>query len=325
MRGPQSLRALIILVFLRAALVGPGFSQQPQEAPQERKPLILRPLPPGASANDSGVVEIGHLEDLASRLLHHAPDAGCQPGDCTILVTDFVFPDGFTSPNGIQWANQLSTLFASSEKHFHVVDRSLFKAFLEKERISAKLQNSEGTARWLGKQFNAKVVLVGHTRHIKDNIVELSARFLNVNDDNLIGPSSEADLLVEQSPTTLHPTDGLAPRPPLLPIPNTVNGEKVYQAGVSGAGYPTCEYMPNPPYTEAAREAHFTGTVIAEGVVGSDGALRALRIVKGAPFGLNEEVIKTMSTWRCKPAMLDGKPIATFVSLEANFRLFAGN
>jgi hypothetical protein len=27
-----------------------------------------------------------------------------------------------------------------------------------------------------------------------------------------------------------------------------------------------------------------------------------------APFGIDETVIKTVSTWKCKPAMLEGKP-----------------
>jgi protein TonB len=78
--------------------------------------------------------------------------------------------------------------------------------------------------------------------------------------------------------------------------------------------------MPNPDYTEAAREAGFSGIVTAEGVVGSDGLVKAVRIVKGAPFGIDEAVIKTVSTWKCKPAMLEGKPVPTIVPLEMNFR-----
>jgi periplasmic protein TonB len=78
--------------------------------------------------------------------------------------------------------------------------------------------------------------------------------------------------------------------------------------------------MPNPNYTEAAREAGFSGVVTAEGAVGSDGLVRAVRIVKGAPCGIDEAAIKTMSTWKCKPAVLDGKPVATVVLFETNFR-----
>jgi TonB family protein len=80
--------------------------------------------------------------------------------------------------------------------------------------------------------------------------------------------------------------------------------------------------MPKPESAEAARQAHFSGTVTAEVAVRSDGAVRATRIVTGAPFGLNEEAIEAINAWKCKPAMLDGKPVATVVPLETNFRLF---
>jgi TonB family protein len=264
-------------------------------------------------------VEVEHLPDLVARLLHHAADAGCHKDDCKILVTDFVFPDGSTFPNGIQWADDLSSLFAD-EKSIRVVDRTPFKNFLNQERFSAKLQNSEPTARWLGKQFNATVVLVGQAKMINEDVVQLSARFLNVSDSNLIGPSSEVNLQLKATTGDFSPLSGLRSPPSLPPFPDTVNGEKVYPAGINGVGLPSCYYMPNPDYTEAAREAGFSGIVTAEGVVGSDGLVKAVRIVKGAPFGIDEAVIKTVSTWKCKPAMLEGKPVPTIVPLEMNFR-----
>lgn len=115
------------------------------------------------------------------------------------------------------------------------------------------------------------------------------------------------------------PLSGLPAPPPLPPFPDTINGEKVYRAGIEGVGLPSCYYMPNPPYTEAAKEVGYSGIIIVEGAVGSDGLVRAVRIVKGAPFGLNEAVVHTVSTWKCKPAMLDGKSVATVVPFEVSF------
>jgi len=83
--------------------------------------------------------------------------------------------------------------------------------------------------------------------------------------------------------------------------------------------------MPNPNYTEAAREAAFSGIVTVEGVVGSDGLVRAVRVVKGAPFGLSESAVKTVSRWKCKPAMPDEKSVATIVPLEIRFHLSRPN
>jgi Gram-negative bacterial TonB protein C-terminal len=251
--------------------------------------------------------------------MHHAVDAGCRPGECKILVTDFVFPDGAPFPNGIQWADDLSSLFVSQEKKIQVVGRDLFKNLLQKEQISAKLQNSEPAARWLGKQFDASVVLVGKARMIGETIVELSARFLNVNDKNLIGPSSEVNLQVISPKTDIGGLTGLPAPLPLPSFPDTVDGEKVYQMGVGGVGFPNCYYMPSPRMTEAATAVEFSGIVLVEAAVGTDGAVRAVQIMKGAPFGLGDEFVKVVKTWKCKPAQLDGKPVAVITQFEANF------
>jgi Gram-negative bacterial TonB protein C-terminal len=228
--GSRPVRVLLACALFGSAVCRPAVAQQPTQAPPFRVPDPIHLNFPALSKTDSTSPEIEHLPDLAARLLHHAADAGCHEDnyDCTILVTDFVFPVG-------------ASLFAN-EKSILVVDRVQFKE-----------------------------------------------------------------------------------PPSLPPFPDTVNGEKVYPAGVNGVGLPSCYYMPNPSYTVAAREAGFSGMVTAEGVVGSDGLVRAIRIVKGAPFGMDEAVIKTIGTWKCKPAVLDGKPVATFVPFETNFRLFGPN
>lgn len=307
---------------LAAGLLGSSaLTAQSQQVPltqESRKPLDLRP---GLADAKSHAIVIEHLDDLARSLLHHAPDAGCQPGKCTILVTDFVFPDGETFPNGIWWADELSRLFARQENKLQVVDRILLAYYMRKERVPAKTAYEESSARWLGDKCEATVVLVGQARMVRSDVVELSARFLNVRDKNLIGPSSDVDLAVD-APGNLAPTDGLDPPSRLKPFPDIVNGEKVYAMGTPGMTLPSCYYMPNPPYTEKARSEKFSGRVAIEAAVGSDGVLRAIRIVEGAPFGLNEQVIKTLSTWKCKPAMLNGKPVATVVPFETSFRLY---
>jgi TonB-like protein len=231
-----------------------SYPQEPKpDDPQAKKPprLILKSAPSN-SAGDSAPPKIEQLSDLASRLLHYTGDAGCQKGACKVLVTDFVFPDGTTVPNGVQWADELALLFADQKNSIQVIDRSLFKDFWEKARISAKLQNSEPVARC-----------------------------------------------------------SILP-----PFPDTIDGEKVYHAGTQGVSVPICYYTPNPPSTEASRRANFSGTLLIEGVVGVDGTMRALRIVQGAPFGLNETALETFKSWKCKPATFEGKPVATIVPIE---------
>lgn len=147
---PRGLSAILLAEWSFAACV---FSQEPQPKIPTPKPLIVIPNKASSSPTGSGPVEIGSLNDFASRLLRHASDAGCQRASCTILVTDFVFPDGSTFPNGIWWADDLSKLFASQENKLQVVDRTVLAYFMQKENISAKTANEESTARWLGKKM----------------------------------------------------------------------------------------------------------------------------------------------------------------------------
>jgi hypothetical protein len=72
-----------------------------------------------------------------------------------------------------------------------------------------------------------------------------------------------------------------------------------------GTKPPSCIYMPNPPYTQPAREAKAGG-----------------KIVHGLPFGLNQVSMETVKTWKCNPAIQNGVPIAVIIPFEMNFRLY---
>jgi hypothetical protein len=316
-------------IFLAAGLLSlavsqSAYPQQPKPGdPQASKPprLILKSAPSN-SARDSAPPKIEQLSDLASRLLRYTGDAGCQKDNCKVLVTGFVFPDGATIPNGVRWADELSLLFADQKDSIQVIDRQLFKDFWGKAHLSAKLQNSEPVARWMARHFDATVVLIGQARMITDDVVQFSARFLNASDENLISPSAEVDLRLtitsaDFSPITQFPVPSILP-----PFPDTIDGEKVYHAGTQGVSVPSCYYTPNPPSTEASRRANFSGTLLIEGVIGLDGAMKAVRIVQGAPFDLYETVLETIKAWKCKPAALEGKPVASVVPIEVTIRTF---
>jgi len=301
-----------------------SYPQEPKPTdPQASKPprLILKSAPSN-SARDSAPPKIEQLSDLASRLLHYTGDAGCQKDNCKVLVTDFVFPDGATIPNGVQWADELSLLFADQKNSIQVIDRSLFKDFWEKAHLFAKVQTSEPVARWMARHFGATVVLVGQARMITDDVVQLSARFLNAADENLISPSSEVNLRLTIASVAFSPVADPPAIPILPPFPETIDGGKVYRAGTQGVGLPSCYNTPNPLPTEASRSANFSGTILVEGVIGVDGAMKAVRIVQGAPFDLNDTALETIKSWKCKPATLEGKPVASVVPIEVTIRNF---
>ena len=79
---------------------------------------------------------------------------------------------------------------------------------------------------------------------------------------------------------------------------------------------------PEPVYTEAARQARITGTVVLRAVFSEDGRVRHIIVIKGLPYGLTEQALIAARGIRFTPAMLDGVPVSMFIQLEYNFHLF---
>lgn len=78
---------------------------------------------------------------------------------------------------------------------------------------------------------------------------------------------------------------------------------------------------PNPRYTEAARANGIQGSVLLRVLVGEDGNVNAIRVVRGLPDGLTEQAIAAARLSKFKPAMKDGKPVPYWVVLEISFNI----
>src|SRR6266852_8103112 len=248
MTVPRHLRLLLAAGLLLFAGSPSAYPQQPapDNSATKKPPGIILKSATSNSAGESSPPKIEHLSDLASRLLQYTGDAGCQKGNCKIPATNFILATGYASPYGIQAADELAQEIARQDKTVQIIDRKLFKDQLhqlEAEQIPINILNSENVARWLGLKLGATIVLVGTAKGIVDsNIVEVSARFLNSQDVNKIGPSAEANLAPSETLPDLSP---ITP-PQLPPLPESLHGERVYRAGVNGVGTPWCDYMPSP-------------------------------------------------------------------------------
>jgi TonB family protein len=95
----------------------------------------------------------------------------------------------------------------------------------------------------------------------------------------------------------------------------------VYSIG-NGVSAPIPIYKPDPPYTKEAKAAKLQGTVVLSIVIGVDGAVTDAKPIEPFDKGLTENAIQTVKTWKFKPAMKDGKPVACRVSVEISFRFF---
>ncbi|MFI5094622.1 MAG: energy transducer TonB [Candidatus Acidiferrales bacterium] len=92
--------------------------------------------------------------------------------------------------------------------------------------------------------------------------------------------------------------------------------------GVGGVTIPACVYCPSPSYTDEARTAKFSGSVILQVVVTADGRAENISVVRKAGYGLEQSAIETVRTWQFRPAKgPDGNPVATVVPIEVTFRI----
>jgi len=85
--------------------------------------------------------------------------------------------------------------------------------------------------------------------------------------------------------------------------------------------WPELLYKNEPEYSEPARKVKQQGTVILAVDVGIDGQPHNIRIVRGLGLGLDEKAIDAVTSWRFRPALSNGRPVAAPITIEVNFRL----
>jgi len=102
---------------------------------------------------------------------------------------------------------------------------------------------------------------------------------------------------------------------------NPDNGERVFKPRDTTTP-PRPIFTPDPKYTEPAQQARFQGVVILSTVIEKTGNTGAVRIMRPLGFGLDEQAIETVKTWRFQPAERNGEPVATQMNIQIAFRLY---
>jgi TonB family protein len=76
-----------------------------------------------------------------------------------------------------------------------------------------------------------------------------------------------------------------------------------------------------PQYSEEARLAKYSGTVVLYLEIGPDGLAHNLRVVEGLGLGLDEKAVEAVRSWRFTPGTKNGEPVTVAAHIEVNFRL----
>jgi len=79
---------------------------------------------------------------------------------------------------------------------------------------------------------------------------------------------------------------------------------------------------PEPSYTEAARKAGVTGTVVLKCIFSSSGEVRNIVVMRALGFGLTSQAVQTARKIRFTPAGKDGLPVSMYMQLQYNFNLY---
>ncbi len=97
-------------------------------------------------------------------------------------------------------------------------------------------------------------------------------------------------------------------------------GGGAYRVG-GGVSAPSVLFKVDPEYSEEARKAKYSGTVLLQLVVNADGHASDIKVVRSLGLGLDEKAMEAVRKWKFKPGLKDGRPVAVHATIEVNFRL----
>jgi protein TonB len=107
-----------------------------------------------------------------------------------------------------------------------------------------------------------------------------------------------------------------------LPAPPPPLEEEEQPIRVGGpVSEPRRIFYVEPKYPEVARRAGISGTVILEVVVGKDGAVKDVQVLRAAPMGLTEAAVEAVRLWRYQPSTLNGKAVEVVLTVTVRYSL----
>jgi TonB family protein len=100
-------------------------------------------------------------------------------------------------------------------------------------------------------------------------------------------------------------------------------GADAHSACEDGIESPKLVRSAKPQYTQAALSAGIEGAILLEAVVREDGQIGDVRVLHSVDqkFGLDEEAIRALRTWRFKPATKFGQPVPILITVNMSWLL----
>lgn len=271
-------------------------------------------------------MDAGQLDSLAALTARKIREAKLTEKEPAVLVIDFFRNSpGTPSQLGSILADHFSELLSSYAAGMKVLDRNILREYLHDNWTTLEDLRSNEACLLIARQLGATGVVEGSMVKTPDQIeltLHLEGFGSSENEDDLFARRDRTITfpLTEEWLTALYKPGANYERS-ADEIPKEPG---VFIAGVNGATSPKCIYCPAPVYSDAARAARFQGTAVLSVLVDAEGHVSGIYVLKGAPFDLTGQAIKTTRDWLMEPGQKDGKPVPVRTSIEIGFRLFSG-
>jgi TonB family protein len=141
----------------------------------------------------------------------------------------------------------------------------------------------------------------------------------------IVDPSAQRIRVVSQGQIDAVPGTGKIANPlkPVNLLPNTIIAiDPNLLARVGGpVSAPSCKAT-EPNYSNEARMAAYSGTVVLDAAVWNDGSVRVMGVSHPIGFGLDQQAMAVLDRWKCTPSMRDGLPVNVQLKIQINFHLY---
>jgi protein TonB len=108
------------------------------------------------------------------------------------------------------------------------------------------------------------------------------------------------------------------PQPPPPEMSKAAPPVRIRQGGIVSAA--RLIFQPKPEYPEIAKMTRTEGAVEFEAVIGKDGTIEELKVLRGHPL-LVKAALDAVRRWRYQPTLLNGEPIEVVTEITVNFKL----
>jgi TonB family protein len=229
----------------------------------------------------------------------------------TVCVLDFSGPGDRVSTLGEKLADDLSAALAKSDGRLHMEDRTEIEKQRQEYGYPLDVVLDPRSAILFARDLGTKALVMGALSFNGSDRVRLT-----LNAYRLDGRPIEAleiffprnDKIAMLMTTDAQPYD-LAAAFKSYPV-----------AGRNGYSTPVCIQCPRPDFTPEAKAEGVHGVVELVAIVGKDGHLRNVTVVKRLSAGLTSQALNTVRTWKLKPSIgPDGQPAEVRQIIEAVF------